>query len=74
MSGKEAENSVDVVEKVKEYLFEAEDFETTFMGWGKANCECIELDNEELKLECVFMLPYHHPLLPTIFVFCMVFG
>ena len=54
MSGKEEEGAgVDIVEKVKAYLFEEDDFETTFMEWGQAHCDPIDTESEEMKLECV---------------------
>lgn len=41
----------DIVAAVQQYLFEAEDFEETFMKWGQDHCDCIELDSDEMKLE-----------------------
>jgi len=52
MSGKE-EDAGDIVEKVKAYLFEAEDFESSFLEWGQENCDVVDLDSEEMKLEYV---------------------
>ena len=48
MSGKE--DDVGVVEKVKEYFLEAEDFEATFMKWAKDHCDEVELEEGEMKL------------------------
>ena len=55
MSGKEADDDThgDIVAKVQRYLFEEDDFESTFMKWGQDHCDIIDVESEEMKLECV---------------------
>ena len=53
MSGKEADDDThgDIVAKVQHYLFEEDDFESTFMKWGQDHCDIIDVESEEMKLE-----------------------